>query len=162
MSSAGIALEGNLTVHVAPVRPAQIADLASIQTAPPLLAGLIALTMVIGLVAGLGRAIRIRRRELAVLRALGCRSSQIYATLCWQALTVVVIGLVVGVPLGTIGGFGVVEELRLGPRRAACGDPPIDGDRHRHRCRNRCLHPCGLAAGSSRAADRPAAALRES
>ena len=50
-------------VHVDPVRPAQIADLASIRTAPPLLAGLIALTMVIGLVAGLGRAIRIRRRE---------------------------------------------------------------------------------------------------
>lgn len=60
--------------------------------------------MVVGLSANLGRALKIRRRELAVLRALGCRDSQLYATLCWQALTVVVIGLVAGVPLGALVG----------------------------------------------------------
>ena len=102
------------TVHVAAVRPAQIADISSIKSAPPLLAGLIALTMVIGLVASLGRAIRVRRRELAVLRALGCRGSQIYATLCWQALTVVVIGLLVGIPLGVIAGSALWRRFASG------------------------------------------------
>ncbi|MGZ4723671.1 MAG: FtsX-like permease family protein [Ilumatobacteraceae bacterium] len=90
------------TVHVDPVRPAQIADIAAVRAAPLLLAGLIALTMVVGLCASLGRAIRVRRRELAVLRALGCTDSQLYATLCWQALTVVAIGLVAGVPVGAL------------------------------------------------------------
>jgi len=92
------------TVHVTPVRPAQIADLASVKSAPLLLAGLIALTMVIGLVASLSRAIRVRRRELAICRALGCRGSQLYATLCWQALTVIAIGLAIGVPVGVVAG----------------------------------------------------------
>ena len=92
------------TVHTDPVRPAQIADLASVEAAPLVLAGLIGLTIIIGLVASLGRAIRVRRRELAVMQALGCRGAQLYATVIWQALTIVVIGLVVGVPLGTIAG----------------------------------------------------------
>jgi hypothetical protein len=92
------------TVHLDPVRPAQIADLASVKAAPLVLAGLIGLTIIIGLIASLGRAIRVRRRELAVLRALGCRGSQLFATVIWQALTVVLIGLLVGVPLGTIAG----------------------------------------------------------
>jgi predicted lysophospholipase L1 biosynthesis ABC-type transport system permease subunit len=38
------------------------------------------------------------------MRALGCRTPQLYATVVWQALTVVVIGVVVGVPIGTIAG----------------------------------------------------------
>lgn len=95
------------TVHTDPVRPAQIADLASVKAAPLVLTGLIGLTIIIGLVASLGRAIRVRRRELAVMQALGCRGSQLDATVIWQALTVVVIGLVVGVPLGTIAGSAI-------------------------------------------------------
>jgi hypothetical protein len=92
------------TVHLGQVRPAQIADLAAVRGAPLILAGIIAITMIIGLSTTLGRALKIRRRELAVLRALGCRDSQIYATLCWQAVTVVSIGLVAGVPLGVVVG----------------------------------------------------------
>jgi hypothetical protein len=94
-------------VHLDPIRPAQIADIASVRSAPLLLSGLIALTTIIGLTAGLGRAIMARRRELAVLRALGCRRTQLYATASWQAVTVVAIGLVVGIPLGLIGGSAV-------------------------------------------------------
>jgi|GEM_PF-2819557 len=149
-------------MHLEPVRPAQIADLASIQTAPPLLAGLIALTMIIGLVAGLGRAIRIRRRELAVLRALGCRSSQIYATLCWQSLTVVVIGLVVGVPLGTIGGSALWRSFAsgLGVAPAATIASAAIGIVIGSAIAVSIL--AALLPGRRAAAERPAAALRES
>ena len=94
-------------VHLDPIRPAQIADIDSVKSAPLLLSCLIALTIAIGLMAGLGRAIKARRRELAVLRALGCRRTQLYATASWQAVTVVAIGLGVGIPLGLIGGSAV-------------------------------------------------------
>jgi hypothetical protein len=150
------------TVHVDPVRPAEIADLASVQTAPPLLAGLIALTMVIGLVAGLGRAIRIRRRELAVLRALGCRSSQIYATLCWQALTVVVIGLVVGVPLGTIGGAALWRSFASGLGVLPTATLPLTGIVIVIGAAIAVSILAALPPGRRAAEDRPAAALRES
>jgi hypothetical protein len=149
-------------VHVDPVRPAQIADLASIRTAPPLLAGLIALTMVIGLVAGLGRAIRIRRRELAVLRALGCRSSQIYATLCWQAVTVVVIGLVVGLPLGTIGGSALWRSFESGLGVMPSETLPLAGIGIVIGGVIAVSILAALPPGRRAAAERPAAALRES
>lgn len=87
-------------VHTGPVRPAQIADVAAMQSAPALLAALVASAMTIGLVLAVGLAVRSRRRELAVLRALGATGHQLRATLRWQGLTIVCIGLVLGVPLG--------------------------------------------------------------
>ena len=150
------------TVHVDPVRPAQIADIASIRTAPPLLAALIALTMVIGLVASLGRAIRIRRRELAVLRALGCRGSQIYATLCWQALTVVAIGLVVGVPLGVIGGSALWRSFASGLGVVPAATLPLIGIAIVIGAAIVVTIFAALPSGRRAAAERPAAALRES
>ncbi len=110
-------------IHISPVLPAQIADIESVRGAPLLLAGLIAVTMCIGLATTLSRAIRVRRRELAVLRAIGCRGRQLYSTLCWQSVTVVFCGLVIGVPLGAIlgstlwrrfaSGLGIVPTPRL-------------------------------------------------
>jgi putative ABC transport system permease protein len=149
-------------VHVDPVRPAQIADLASIQTAPPLLAGLIALTMVSGLVAGLGRAIRVRRRELAVMRALGCRSSQIYATLCWQSLTIVVIGLVVGVPFGTIGGSALWRSFASGLGVVPAATLPLAGIGIVIGAAIAVSILAALPPGRRATAEHPAAALRES
>ncbi|MBK5333460.1 MAG: FtsX-like permease family protein, partial [Ilumatobacteraceae bacterium] len=150
------------SVHVGPVRPAQIADIASIRTAPPLLAALIALTMIIGLVASLGRAIRTRRRELAVLRALGCRASQIYATLCWQALTVVAIGLVVGVPLGVIAGSALWRSFAGGLGIVAAPTLPSIGIGVVIGAAIVVTICAALPSGRRAAAERPAAALRES
>jgi ABC-type lipoprotein release transport system permease subunit len=41
-----------------------------------------------------------RRRELALLKVLGFVRVQVRATVCWQALTVGIVGLVVGLPVG--------------------------------------------------------------
>jgi hypothetical protein len=41
-----------------------------------------------------------RRRELALLKVLGFVRRQISAAVCWQALTIAVVGLVAGVPIG--------------------------------------------------------------
>jgi putative ABC transport system permease protein len=75
---------------------------------------MIGLTMMIGLAAALGRTIRVRRRELGVLRALGCRGSQLYATVCWQAVTVAAIGVGVGVPVGLIAGATLWRRFASG------------------------------------------------
>lgn len=43
-----------------------------------------------------------RRRQFAVLRVLGMYRRQGASTICWQSLTVAVVGVVLGVPLGVI------------------------------------------------------------
>ena len=87
-------------VYTEPVRPATIANVAAMRDVPVALAALLALTMAIGLVLAIAVATRARRRELASLRALGCISRQLRATVRWQALTVVGFGLAFGIPIG--------------------------------------------------------------
>ncbi|HLX89603.1 MAG TPA: ABC transporter permease, partial [Acidimicrobiales bacterium] len=48
-----------------------------------------------------------RRRELGLLKAVGLVRHQIIAAVCWQATTVAVAGLVVGLPLGIVAGRAV-------------------------------------------------------
>jgi putative ABC transport system permease protein len=45
-------------------------------------------------------SVRRRQRDFAIFRALGFTSSQIRGTLCWQALTLAGIALLIGVPAG--------------------------------------------------------------
>ena len=45
-----------------------------------------------------------RRREMGLLKALGFVNGQIGATVLWQATTVALVGIVVGIPLGIVGG----------------------------------------------------------
>ena len=67
----------------------------------PLILGLIlaifgAATLTHLLIVSVGR----RRREMGLLKALGFVSRQVGATVYWQATTVTLVGLVVGVPVG--------------------------------------------------------------
>jgi len=45
-----------------------------------------------------------RRREVGLLRALGFVNHQVGAAVCWQATTVALVGIVVGIPLGVAAG----------------------------------------------------------
>jgi hypothetical protein len=45
-----------------------------------------------------------RRREVGLLRALGFVNHQVGAAVCWQATTVAIVGVLVGVPLGIAAG----------------------------------------------------------
>jgi putative ABC transport system permease protein len=57
-----------------------------------------------------------RRRQFALLRVLGMYRRQVAATLCWQSVTVSLIGVVLGVPLGVAIGRTVWHAfaIRLG------------------------------------------------
>jgi len=60
-------------------------------------------TLVHLLVVSVGR----RRREMGLLKALGFVNTQVAASVCWQATTVALVGIVLGVPLGVAAGDAV-------------------------------------------------------
>jgi ABC-type antimicrobial peptide transport system permease subunit len=65
-------------------------------------------------------ATRARRRELAVLRALGMTGAQVRAAVRWQALLIVAVAALIGIPLGVA--IGRVAWSLLADRLGA----PID------------------------------------
>ena len=66
-------------------------------------------------------SVRRRRRDLAVLRVLGCGGRTVSSVVAWQATTVGIVALALGLPLGTIlaraawaavaDGLGVATDL---------------------------------------------------
>jgi predicted lysophospholipase L1 biosynthesis ABC-type transport system permease subunit len=107
-------------VFTDPVRPATVVDVAAMRQVPILLASAFAVTMAASVVAGIASGTRARRRELAVVRALGGTPRQIRASIRWHAFSVVATGLVAGLPIGvvvgrlTFGGFA--RDLGVAPR----------------------------------------------
>jgi ribosomal protein L13E len=91
-------------VLTAPVRPPEIINAQSLRTGPLALAILLALGLAIGLACSIGVSVRDRRRELAIFRSLGFSGRDLRATVAWQALATIAVGLVVGIPFGLIGG----------------------------------------------------------
>ena len=87
-----------------PGPPQDVLLLRNVRTLPRVLAGFLGLLGVAALGHALVTAVRRRRNELAVLRALGFRPAQNAMTIVWQATTVALIGLLVGVPLGIAAG----------------------------------------------------------
>jgi len=73
---------------------------SSLRTTPVLLAGALVLGTAVSLALALAASVRRRRRDLAVLRTVGFTSRQLTRAVSWQATIVVVLGLVVGIPLG--------------------------------------------------------------
>ncbi len=85
-------------------RPAGVISLEQLRSTPTLLAMLVALLLGAAVANALVVAVRRRRHDLAVLRTLGFTTGQVLRTVLWQATTVAVIALMVGLPLGLIGG----------------------------------------------------------
>ena len=77
---------------------------AKARNVPLVLSLLFALAAFGTLVHVLVTSIRRRRRDLAILKTIGFRRRQITATVAWQATTISVIALLIGVPVGVIVG----------------------------------------------------------
>lgn len=80
--------------------PLDVGLLRNVRTLPKALAGFLVLLGLGALGHVLATAVRRRRHDLAVLRAIGFRPLQVAACVSWQAVTVCVIALVLGIPLG--------------------------------------------------------------
>jgi hypothetical protein len=109
------------SAYRAPVRPAEIVSVRSMRAAPLLVGGLLAGSAVVGLAVAIIVSIRSRRRELAILRALGFTGRQVRTSVRVQALATMVAALVVGVPLGVA--VGRVAWRAFAFRLGVAADP---------------------------------------
>ena len=87
-----------------PSTPADLVNFGQLQELPLLLGlalGLLALLTIAHL---LLTSVRRRRRDLAVLRALGFTGGQVRAAVSWMAVTLAAVAMAVGIPVGLICG----------------------------------------------------------
>jgi len=84
--------------------PQDVSYLRNVRVLPLALAGFLAALGLGTLAHALISAVRRRRRDLAVLRAIGLRPTQTAGCLLWQAVVVVSVGLAGGIPLGVAAG----------------------------------------------------------
>jgi hypothetical protein len=83
-----------------PATPTDLVNFGQVQDLPQVLGtGLAAVALLI-ITHLLMTSVRRRQRDFAILRALGFTSWQVRGTLCWQALTLAGIALLIGVPAG--------------------------------------------------------------
>jgi len=85
-------------------RPGDIESYSRIRATPIVLAALLAVLGIGVLAHLLVTSIRNRRRDLAIVKTLGATRRQLALAVAWQATPLVAVALVVGVPLGIVGG----------------------------------------------------------
>ncbi len=96
-------LGGGDSVGVLSVQyPAQIENYRSIGATPAVLALTLAAGAVVAIALTLIASVHRRRRDLALLRALGFLRRQLMPTIAWQASVVAFVGVALGVPIGII------------------------------------------------------------
>jgi hypothetical protein len=81
-------------------RPAEIVNYRSMGSPPIILASGLALGAIVALAMTLAATVRRRRRDLALLKALGFTHRQLRACVAWQATVAAAVGAVIGVPVG--------------------------------------------------------------
>lgn len=124
---AGLGLLANWSVDFEPplilpdsVRSAEIINVAELRSAPLILIRLLGLALFGGFALSIVVSVRDRQRELAILRVLGFRDSNLRSSVRWQAAMMMSVGLVVGVPLGVLVGRtawrAFADQLGVVPR----------------------------------------------
>ena len=97
--AARLAKAGSFTVD-GPATPTDLLNFGQVQDLPQVLGIGLAAVALLTIAHLLMTSVRRRQRDFAILRALGFTSWQVRGTLCWQALTLAGIALVIGVPAG--------------------------------------------------------------
>ncbi|MBO0813874.1 MAG: FtsX-like permease family protein [Actinobacteria bacterium] len=85
-------------------RPGDIKNYAAIRDTPLVLAAVLAVLAAGTLAHVLLTGVRRRRRDLAVLKTLGCTRSQVHSMVAWEASALAAAALLAGIPLGVIAG----------------------------------------------------------
>jgi hypothetical protein len=93
---------GDTITVMSVLRPAEIVDYRSMGVTPVLLAGSLAAGAIVALGLTLAASVRRRRRDLALLKALGFTKAQLSASVAVHSTVVAIIGLLVGLPLGIV------------------------------------------------------------
>jgi len=105
---------------LAPDKPTDVVNFGHVQNLPLVLAALLGALAAASIGHLLVSSVRRRRHDLAVLKSLGFVRRQVVAAVCWQATTLMVIALGIGVPLGVAAGrwaWGLLaDQLGILPR----------------------------------------------
>jgi FtsX-like permease family len=116
---------GTVQVIGLPRPPSNVENLERVGGLPNVLAGLLALLAAAALAHLLVTSVRRRRRDLAILKSLGFVRGQVSAAVAWQATTVAVLALAVGLPLGVALGRWtwslLIDRVGLGAEPATPG-----------------------------------------
>jgi hypothetical protein len=105
--------------------PSYIASYGNVQSTPLVLAGLLILLGIGVLSHLLITSLRANRRELAILKTLGCRRRQLSLMVTWQAVLLVSIALAVGLTIGVVVGRAAWTRFASGLGLAPGVDIPI-------------------------------------
>lgn len=89
---------------VTSVRPADLAGFDRLGAGPLTVLSLFGLAAVTATIHGVVTSVRRRRRDLAVLRAIGFEDGQMRTVVTAQTATIVVVALLVGIPVGLVAG----------------------------------------------------------
>jgi hypothetical protein len=92
------------TYPLPPQRGAAVINASQMGSQPIALATGVAAAALLALGLTILASVRQRRRELALLKALGLRARQVGAIVAWQTSTILVVAVAVGVPLGVAAG----------------------------------------------------------
>ena len=92
-------------------RPAEIANSDDIGAAPALVAATLAVAALASLALVLSVSTSRRRRDLALLKALGFTKRDVSTAVAWQATVTIGVGLLVGIPLGVAAGRWVWQRF---------------------------------------------------
>jgi len=106
-----------------PVRPAEIVNAESMRTVPLIVGALLVVTAAIGLSVAVVLSVRSRRRELAVLRALGFTGRQVRHSVRVQSVATMAAALLIGIPLGVL--IGRVTWRAFASQLGVVDDPTI-------------------------------------
>jgi FtsX-like permease family len=87
---------------VSNLRPVEIVNFHSMGTTPTIFSASLAVGAIAALGILLGASVRRRRRDLALLKALGFTQRQLASAIAWQATVAAVFGAVIGIPLGIV------------------------------------------------------------
>ena len=87
-----------------PRHPTDLGDLTRIGSAPFVIGATMVIVALTTIVHGLVTSVRRHRRDLAILKTLGMRSGQVVRVVLWQATTIALIAIAVGIPFGIVAG----------------------------------------------------------
>jgi putative ABC transport system permease protein len=120
-----IATPLGLTDESLPTRPAAVANVAEIGKVPTMLAVVLGIIGIVAAAHAVVLAVRRRRRSLAVLAALGMTQGQRLRIVLAMATTMILVGLVIGIPLGLMLGSYVWNLMATGLRVGFEGNVPL-------------------------------------
>ena len=101
------------------LRPGDVTNFARVRSTPLILASLLALLAAAATGHALVSSVRRRGRELAILKTVGFVGRQVGSVVAWQATTLIMIALAVGIPAGVAVGravwLGFADRMGIPP-----------------------------------------------